>query len=192
MGGGGWTKGPSEIGGTTMYFSCWISTAGELKTLMCHFLFISPHTMGWAWHWMWKHSAWETSRRSPLYWLVFKIWSPCSKSSVLNSSLERLCQTSTWKLGLWSWEERLLSLVVFPEPLPSCKILWTLFYLPSPLLVGRNFPPVMKSTNNPLEFTSLGTRSIRSVWSSHEYSGSIIETPFRYGTPSTLMREERN
>lgn len=129
----------------------------------------------------------------PIILTDLKIWLPYSKSSVVNSSLERLCQTSTWKLGLWSLEERLLSLVVFPEPLPSCQTLCIFFYLPSPLLVGGVFsPPVMKSANNPLELTSLGTRSIRSAFSSHEYPDSKIETPFHYGTPSTLIREGIN
>lgn len=50
----------------------------------------------------------------------------------------------------------------------------------------------MKSANNPLELTSLETRSIRSAFSSHEYPDGKIETPFHYGTPSTLIREGRN
>lgn len=116
-------------------------------TLMA-FLFISPRTLGWARHWMWRLRAWEINSRSLLQWLTFKTGLPYSRSLFSTLGVQKGHTSKSLVLDLWSSEVMLLSLVVFPVHCHFVSALQAL--LSTFLLAVKFFPPIVKSATTSL------------------------------------------
>lgn len=104
----------------------------------------------------------------------------------LTPGVQTDCASKYLQLDLWSSEDMLLSLVVFPELLSLCQVPLTLFSPACCLFIVKFFLPTIKSANSPPNFIGYKTYLKCTQWS-RIFWNSIIETSFHYGALSTLL-----